>query len=540
MKTNPNKLWIVVIALGWAFDFLVWEQIPGVNFAVFAMLCMTAALYLLLSDGLRLNRASLVLLPLFGFFAAVTFLRAEPMTTFLAFTFTLLTMTIISITYLGGRWMQYTLVDYFGKSLALLGSMIARPVTFTAGARKTQLEAGRQPSKHNFWPIVRGVVIALPVVAIFAALLSSADVVFGQRLEDLMELFELENLPEYIFRFIYIIFIAYSIAGVVLYAAFESRDEKLVGEGKPLVPAFLGFIESTIILGSVAALFMAFVVIQFQYFFGGHTNINVEGFTYSEYAVRGFGELVTAAFLALCMLVGMSSITKRETDSQRRVYSGLGVVLVALLLVMLVSAYQRLGLYEAAYGFSRLRTYTHVFLIWLGLLLVATLVLEIMRRERNFTFALLVACFGFAASLPILNVDAFIVRQNIAHEIKSVSSSSESSRTGQTQGGLDEQYLTMLSDDAVPALVAAFRDESVSNGLHEQVGASLACVRFEREQDKRKLSWQSFHLARVNADRALASVKNDLDQYTVTDEGRPTVITTPSGEEFQCWTYYYD
>src|SRR5688572_29178076 len=213
MKTNPNKLWIVVIALGWAFDFLVWEQMPGVNFAVFAMLCMTAALYLLLSDGLRPNRASLMLLPLFGFFAAVTFLRAEPMTTFLAFTFTLLTMTLLAIAYLGGRWMQYTLVDYAGKWIALLGSLIARPITFAADARKTQVEAGAQPSKHNLWPILRGIVIAVPVVAIFASLLSSADVVFGQRLDNLMELFKLENLPEYIFRFILILVIAYAIAG---------------------------------------------------------------------------------------------------------------------------------------------------------------------------------------------------------------------------------------------------------------------------------------------------------------------------------------
>jgi hypothetical protein len=49
-------------------------------------------------------------------------------------------------------------------------------------------------------PIVRGIVIALPIVAIFASLLASADVVFGQRLDDFIELFKLEDLPEYIFR----------------------------------------------------------------------------------------------------------------------------------------------------------------------------------------------------------------------------------------------------------------------------------------------------------------------------------------------------
>src|SRR5689334_16506003 len=108
MKSNPNKLWIVVLALGWVFDLLFWKQTPGVNFAIFAILCMTGAFYLLLSDGLRPNRTGLLLLPLFVFFAAVTFIRAEPMTSFLSFTFTLLTMTILTFTYLGGRWMEYS------------------------------------------------------------------------------------------------------------------------------------------------------------------------------------------------------------------------------------------------------------------------------------------------------------------------------------------------------------------------------------------------------------------------------------------------
>ena len=135
MKNNPNKLWIIVFALGWFFDFLFWNKAPGVNFAIFAMACLTAAFYLLLSDGLRPNRTSLGLLPLFGFFAAVTFIRAEPLTTFLAYTFTMFTLTIFTVTYLGGRWIQYTLADYVSRLFALVGSIFIRPITFTADDR---------------------------------------------------------------------------------------------------------------------------------------------------------------------------------------------------------------------------------------------------------------------------------------------------------------------------------------------------------------------------------------------------------------------
>lgn len=58
------------------------------------------------------------------------------------------------------------------------------------------------------------------------------------------------------------------LAGTFLHAATKSRDEQHVLGEKPISP-FLGFTESVIIMGSVVALFAAFVAIQFQYFFGG-------------------------------------------------------------------------------------------------------------------------------------------------------------------------------------------------------------------------------------------------------------------------------
>ena len=531
MKNNSNKLWIFVLALGWFFDLLFWKQAPGINFAIFWTACLIVGFYLLLSNGQRPHRTTIWLLPLFGFFAAVTFIRAEPMTTFLAYTFTMFTLTLFTVTYLGGRWIQYILADYVGKFLSLIGSMLIRPITFTADVRKTQAEEGVKPAKYNFMPILRGLIIAIPIVMIFASLLASADVVFNQRLDDFVQIFKLENLPEYIFRMIYILVIGYALAGIFLHAATESKDEKLIGEEKPVIPAFLGFIESSIVLGSVIALFATFVVIQFQYFFGGTTNINVEGYTYAEYARKGFGELVAVAFFALMMLLTLTSVTKRETENQRKVYSGLGVALVALLLVMLVSAYQRLNLYEVAYGFSRLRTYTHVFLIWIGLLLITTIILEIMRKERMFTFAMLVASFGFAASLPILNVDAFIVNQNIQREVHE--SNAEE---------LDSLYFSELSDDAVPTLVKAIQTPSLPDSIHEKVTATLACIRYQRDQQRndREYSWQSFQFSRFNADNALKSVKSEIDTFEIDNSEYPAKAVSPNGDEFYCSSYYYD
>ena len=128
---------------------------------------------------------------------------------------------------------------------------------------------------------------------------------------DFTRLFRLEKLPEYIFRVIYILIGGYALVGIILHAASKSRDEKLIGVEKPLVAPFLGFTEAAIVLGAVVVLFAAFVLVQFQYFFGGETFLGVQGYTYSEYARRGFGELVAVAFFSLLLFLRLSAIVKR-------------------------------------------------------------------------------------------------------------------------------------------------------------------------------------------------------------------------------------
>lgn len=533
MKTNPNRFWIAVILLGWAFDFLFWQKPPGVNFAIVVTLCLITGIVLLRWEGLRLSRRAGWLLVPIAFLAVMTFIRLEPMTVFLSIVMVLFLMGVFALTYLNGEWIRYSLLDYVFGYLRLAASMIARPIGFASETRREQSSITEKRSAR-VWPYVRGIVIALPVIAIFASLLSSADPIFADRLEGFVDLFRIDNLPEYIFRLVYILIFAYALAGTFLHAA-QKSDEKL--EQKTWVSPFLGFTESTIVLGSVVILFIAFVIVQFQYFFGGQANISIEGYTYSEYARKGFGELVTVAFFSLLLLLGLGTVTRRETENQRRTFSILGIVLVGLLIVMLIAAFQRLVLYEAAYGFSQLRTYTHVFMIWLGLLLVAVVVLEVLRRERAIGLAMILAALGFVVSLNVLNVDAFIVRQNIQREIRSLTDKT----FNQGRADLDAQYFVGLSDDSIPPLVSAFHSKLVPTTVKEKVGAALGCKLYEREQhEDRTIPWQGFHFSRWNADNAFTQVQQELETYKLIDADWPVQVETPGGEEFPCYQYYYD
>lgn len=519
MQKNANRLWITTITLGWLLDFLFWKKPGGINFAIFTVLCLIGGFLVLLADQRRPARGALWLVPLILFFAAVTFIRAEPLTVFLGVLFTLFLCATLAITYLGGRWPEYSLADYLTRFLGLAGSLFSRPLRLNSEVRQARAASTAKP-KISPWPVLRGVLIALPVLAIFASLLSSADAIFSQRLSDFVALFKLDNLPEHIFRLTYILISAYLLAGAFLHAGSQSKDERLIGEERPFVTPILGFTETAIVLGSVVILFAAFVTVQFQYFFGGQANINIEGFTYSEYARRGFGELVVVAVFSLFLILGLSAITLREQTGQRRIFSGLSIAVVGLVLVMLVSAYQRLALYETAYGFSRLRTYTHVFLVWIGLLLMAVVVLEFLHRERAFAAAALIASLGFGLSLSALNVDGFIVRQNL-------------NRAEQGKG-LDVPYLVSLSTDSVGVLAAQFQSASLPGLTRDAVGAVLFC-RLQADSTGAVADWRSFTVSRWRANRDLQQVQGALDSYRVTNRNWPVQILTPGHVQYDCF-----
>jgi hypothetical protein len=170
-------------------------------------------------------------------------------------------------------------------------------------------------------------------------------------------------------------------------------------------------------------------------------------------------------------------------------------------------------------------------MIWLGLLLAAVVVLEALRRERSIGLTMVLVLLGFVISLGVLNVDAFIVRQNVQREVQGLGDKSPL----QEHPELDAQYFLNLSDDAVPALVDAFSDPSLPADVRQKLGAALVCKRHERGLDSREVPWQAFHISRYLADLRFEEIGKDLASYTLVETDRSLTVETPGGEEFSCW-----
>jgi len=519
MVRSISKFWWIALAVAWAFDLLFWKKDMGISFLIWTVLALTGLVVLAWSEKSRSSRYGIILAVMALLGAAAVFVRAEPLTRFVNGCMALGLLVLLAATFKNGYWVFYRVVDYIAAIFWVLVAAVSRLVEISA-VKPVQEGEPLQDKKSfgkKFWPVLRGLLLAVPVVSILAGLLASADPIFADKLE---QIFDIKHLGEYIFRLFYILVLAYVISGLYLHALAPRREEPRPDTHKPWIPAFLGCTEATVVLVGVNLLFLSFVLIQFRYFFGGVANISEAGYTFSEYARRGFGELVGVSVLSLLLYLSLAVITRREKTYQKQLFTVLSVVLMVLVLVILVSAFQRLLLYEDAYGFTRLRTYPHVFMVWLGVLLVAAILFELIQRRGYIALALLAACAGYCLTLAGINVDGLIAQQNI-----------DRARRGAT---FDTLYLRELSEDAIPTLLEAFDRSDLSEELHNEIGGALACRYAMLDQEA--IPWQSVHLSKIRARRLLIERYPDLSQYPVTDKVYNLVVEV-NGVEESCTVY---
>ncbi len=224
------------------------------------------------------------------------------------------------------------------------------------------------------------------------------------------------------------------------------------------------------------------------------------------------------ALLSLGLYLGLATITRLEKPGHRRWFTALSVLLVVQVLIILTSAFQRLLLYENAYGWTVLRTITHFFIIWLALLLLAAIVLELLRRRHRFGLAALVFAVGFGLTLGLLNVDGFIAQRNL-----------QRARVGFE---LDASYLAALSNDAVPALVDEYLRPDLKKTVKDALGAELAC-RAEAFKTQPQRDWRGYNLSEASAQALIARNQSSWSQYPVTGSGRKVTVKV-GGRDQSC------
>jgi hypothetical protein len=465
---RPRATLLAALGLGVCAEVLFDGPALGLSFPLFIALFLMA----LLSIGgreawQRARPNSWLLVPLL-FFSGMVFVRASPFLTTLNVLASGFLLLLVTHFWAAGRVERLGLWSYPFTALAtFFHAVLLPPIVVHA---EVDLSAARK-QVPRLMPVLRGGLLAVPVLFIFTALLVSADAVFADAVARVLSLELGLTFADTVLRGIFTAAGTFGALGLLAHALRRRRQGTEAGEAE-VAPAVarLGFTESLTLVGLVDLLFLGFAAIQLAFLFGeAHLPA---GLTYAGYARRGFFELLTVSMMTLGLSLALARWTRLRDAVQATAFRAACSVMVGLVLVILASAMKRMALYESAYGYTHLRVYTHVFMVALAGVLVWRAVTLWWRPER-FAIGAFVGALGFLGALNVLNPDAFIARGNLAR-----------SAEGST---LDAAYMVLsLSEDAAPELAAHL---------------SLAPVQglFCRFTEPMPGGWPAFHLARHRA-----------------------------------------
>ena len=486
-KQELNKIisiFSISVLLGILFDYFFYDKGLGIAFPLYILLIVFGLFGISYVYRKRIKKdALLLLIPLF-FFSVMTAVRSSELLTFLNVVACIYLLLLIADLCFDKKISNYLIRDYIVVPFT--------PFKFVTPFFKSvsELSSLKKESKDKkvSSQIVIGILISIPFLIIFILLFSSADLVFQKYMSDLVNI-NVEG--ETIVRILLVLLVSCAFVGAYSYI-FNVKKEVIGSKERKLR---IGSIESYILLGSVNLLFLIFISVQIAYLFGGQSNISSLGFTYAQYARRGFFELIGVAVISFFLLFGLDRYIQREKGSGLRIFKILSSLLVVGVIVIMVSAFMRLLLYEDAYGFTTLRLYSHVFIIFLTVVF-GLLIYKVLKngKESNFSLGVFLSAILFLVGMNILNPDAFIAQKNI-----------QRFNDGKK---LDVYYLTTLSDDALPVTVKML---DISD---ESVKGEFAYYMYWKMQGRiSSNNWQSFNISRNRAKEIIAPKMEVLEEY---------------------------
>jgi len=478
-----KALYVILISLGLAlvFNLLFFGKLIGISVLIFTVILLGAVLLFRRSQQLPFQKTWWLVL-LITFFAAMPSIRANEFLNFLNICAVLGLLMLLAHELKGTPTFIMRLRNY-----AVL--MILAPLRMLASALSTVSLLGQVHSKvkqHDMWlRIFKGALMAVPVLIIFGVLFSQADLAFSQFVKSFVDI----NISERTIQYLVLLAIVFVSVLSFLSYIFISKQGKEAEPTRQSPVALPGReIEVMVFLGLISTLFLVFIGFQINYLFGGETNIINAGFTYAEYARRGFWELLAVGILSLLVLVASEKYADAESKKDKRFLIP-ALILIAEVVIVIISAFKRLSLYIDAYSMTSLRFYVSAFimllLVWFVLFAIK---LIIAKREQFFTFGALLSVAGFLMTINFINPDAFIAKANLE----------QYNRTGK----LDVHYLRELSVDAVHWKVELY------NKLEGEDKAALREL-LQNHKDKLQRNTSDWQSANISRTRALQLLENN-------------------------------
>ena len=293
-----------------------------------------------------------------------------------------------------------TMLCKIGQLMIVPLKNIAKPFTDSKAVKQARAMAAagmggegvakESTGKKTVKSVLLGLVIAIPLLWIILALLSSADLVFGNIVEDILECIHLPELTEDWFGIPF----KFVLSFLAFYAWTACLPAEIFPESS--APKKFDAVVAITFNSLIAVVYLLFSGIQFVYLVGQMEL--PKGYTYAEYAHEGFYQLLAVTILNLILV---SFCKKHFADN--KILKAILLIISVCTYVMIASSALRMYLYVGVYGLSHLRVYVLWLLVILTVwttILIAGIFRENIPYFRIITVFVSVWYLVFAFSMP--------------------------------------------------------------------------------------------------------------------------------------------
>jgi ABC-type multidrug transport system fused ATPase/permease subunit len=469
------------LMLGIAFDRLFFDKAFGISFFIFISLCIGFFFWSVRSRVKFKKGFGWFLLMPIGLLSFSFAVHTNEMLSALNVLVILMLMVASSIL-IEKPDLEWDKASFIFEMLRRgVGNVIENiPMPFRI-IRKVIGERSKLELKDGKKQIVLGLLISLPLLFVIVLLLSSADMVFNYYLGNITDIFANIDLGNFPAHAVLVLFVAFYLFGYVF-----GGENKASAQNPAAGALSLEAVTVITVLVVLNILYLIFSIIQFSYLYGGGTMTLPSGFTYAEYARRGFFELAAVTFINFIIVLSCIKFVKKDSKRLLTTVNILLTVLVVFTLNMLFSANFKMNMYESTFGYTYLRVMVQLFMLLLFILCIIVAA-GIWHRKIPVMKSIIAVSIVMWTVINYVNIDGFIARKNI--------------ELYKETGKLDVNYLTSLSYEAVPYMLEIRNSDN--NDIRTIIEKNL-----ERKKEvlERHNSWTEFNFSKSKV-RGLLNVE---------------------------------
>ena len=387
-----KKMFIMTLILCLLHSILLVNQNLGINVLLFTIPLLGTIIYFLKENKSIKNKRGLLLIIPILIFSSTYFIYSN--------VFNRINIIVIPFLYLLMYVVTLDKVKQFHDIFTKTISLIFKPLDYLSSFYKESMkEFPDDKLSPNTKKVLRSLLIVIPVVLIVLLLLISADQIFENLFNNLIKVFDNLSFGNIIIRIINFIILFFYLGGTLYYISKKYKDDNTVEEKKELKDP----ITINILLTILNIIYVIFDIIQINSLLLHRVS---EGFNYANYARSGFFQLMFISVIDIIIIL----LSKKSKEKNYTKIMSLFTVLLTLIII--VSSFYRMFLYEQAYGYTVLRLGVYLILITEVLLLIPTII-YIFKKEFNVLRYYLIIIIAIYSLVNCFSIDKIIAENNI-------------------------------------------------------------------------------------------------------------------------------